>query len=286
VSILGGLLTWGRRRTARAGLGSLSVGATVGRMNEVLSHRLRVAEVIVETDDAHTVVFEPTPDQAPYFRFLPGQFLTLRIPSELCGSVARCYSLCNSPFSGELPRVTVKRTPDGYASNWVHDNVRAGSEVEVLEPAGLFTPADLGADLLLCAAGSGITPVMSIIAAALAEGDGRIALLYANRDERSVIFATTLRKLAAEYPERLTVVHWLESVQGLPSEPALRGLTAPYTDREAFLCGPKPFMAAVRTALRDLGMAKDRVHLERFASLGGDPFEQATLREKDTTDHQ
>ncbi|EUA23592.1 3-ketosteroid-9-alpha-hydroxylase reductase subunit [Mycobacterium xenopi 4042] len=91
---------------------------------------------------------------------------------------------------------------------------------------------------MLIAAGSGITPIMSICKSALVEGSGQVVLLYANRDDRSVIFGEALRELAAKYPDRLTVVHWLESLQGLPSAAALAKLAAPYTDHEVFICGP------------------------------------------------
>lgn len=229
--------------------------------------RLTVREVVRETSDAVSLVFE-----GPALPYRPGQFLTLRIPSDR-EPTARCYSLSSSPHVDDLLKVTVKRTAGGYGSNWVCDTVRPGSQLEVLPPAGLFTPCDLDTDLLLCAAGSGITPVMSILKSALAEGNGRIVLLYANRNEESVIFAAELAELARRAPERLVVLHWLESLQGLPAEPALRALLAPHAPgREAFVCGPAPFMAAVRAALADLGLPRERVHLETFVSLTGDPW--------------
>src|SRR5690606_16522916 len=176
---------------------------------------LRVAQVIAETTDASALVFE-VPEQArEKFAYRPGQFLTLRIPSDRTGSVARCYSLASSPFTDALPKVTVKRTKDGYGSNWLCDNIKPGDELEVLPPSGVFTPKDLDDDLLLCAAGSGITPVMSILKSALDRGTGRIVLFYANRDPESVIFATELRELAEKNPQRLVVLHWLETLQGL-----------------------------------------------------------------------
>ncbi len=239
-------------------------------MAEVRSYRLRVAEVIQETADACSLVFESAP-----FAYRPGQFLTLRIPSDRCGSVARCYSLSSSPHVDGRLQVTVKRTVDGYGSNWICDSVAAGDELESLVPAGIFTPVSLDDDLLLFAAGSGITPVISIVKSALAQGSGRVVLVYANRDERSVIFAGTLRELAARHPDRLVVVHWLESVQGLPTVSALAGLTAPFTGHQVFVCGPQPFMAGVREALTSLGVPRQRVHLERFKSLGANPFEEA-----------
>ena len=135
--------------------------------------------------------------------------------------MARCYSLCSSPFTDDALAVTVKRTADGYASNWLCDHAHPGMRVHVLAPSGNFVPKTLDDDFLLLAAGSGITPIMSICKSALSEGSGQVTLLYANRDDRSVIFRDALRELAAKYPDRLTVVHWLESLQGLPSATAL-----------------------------------------------------------------
>jgi 3-ketosteroid 9alpha-monooxygenase subunit B len=251
--------------------------ATGDVVSEVRSYRLRVAEVVPETADACSLVFD-----SPGFDYKPGQFLTLRIPSERCGSVARCYSLSSSPHVDAKLKVTVKRTVDGFGSNWICDSVSAGDELESLAPAGIFTPSSLDAKVLLFAAGSGITPVMSIVKSVLAAGSGRVVLVYANRDEQSVIFATELAALAAEHPTRLTVIHWLESVQGLPSTPTLAALAKPYAAYEAFICGPAPFMSAVRAALTDLGLPRERVHLERFKSLGANPFEQAVVTESTT----
>ncbi len=123
--------------------------------------------------------------------------------------------------------------------------------MHVLAPSGTFVPKNLDTDFLLLAAGSGITPMMAICKSALAEGSGKIVLVYANRDENSVIFAAALRELAAKYPDRLTVIHWLETVQGLPSTDALATLLRPYAAHEAFICGPGPFMAAAEAALQD-----------------------------------
>jgi len=236
----------------------------------VRSYRLRVASVVRETPDACSIVFD-----SPGFDYRPGQFLTLRIPSDRCGSVARCYSLSSSPHVDDTLQVTVKRTVDGYGSNWICDSVSAGDELEALAPAGIFTPSSLDSDLLLFAAGSGITPVISIVKSVLATGSGRVVLVYANRDERSVIFAAELAALAAAHPGRLVVLHWLESVQGLPTDAALAALAAPYAAHDVFICGPAPFMTATRTALSTLDVPKQRVHLERFKSLGANPFERA-----------
>ncbi|HEU0191591.1 MAG TPA: ferredoxin--NADP reductase [Mycobacterium sp.] len=247
---------------------------------------LQIADVVAETDDARSLVFSVPdgPDDpgipAERLRYAPGQFLTLRIPSDRTGSVARCYSLCSSPFTDGALAVTVKRTADGYASNWLCDHAHPGMRVHVLAPSGNFVPKTLDTDFLLMAAGSGITPMMAICKSALAEGSGRVVLLYANRDERSVIFGEALRELSAKYPDRLTVVHWLESVQGLPSAAALAQLAAPYTGHEAFICGPGPFMQAASDALGSLKVPERQVHLEVFKSLDSDPFAAVKIEDR------
>lgn len=230
-----------------------------------------VADVIDETADAKSVTFDAD------FDYAPGQFITLRIPSDQTGSVARCYSLCSNPFGDEKPRVAVKRTVDGYGSNWVCDNLKTGDQVEILPPSGHFTPSDLGAHLLLLAAGSGITPVMSILKAALTKGSGRIVMFYANRSENDVIFAQELRELRAAHPERLTIIHWLETVSGLPDAQALATALRPFKAYQAFMCGPGPFMDAVHAGLEGAGFAHHQVHAEIFNSLSGDPFEDVVV---------
>ena len=233
---------------------------------------LTVAKVIDETDDARSIVFDVPDELRERFSYQPGQFLTVRIPSDRTGSVARCYSLSSSPHTDVELKVTVKRTVRGYGSNWLCDNVRAGDTIEVLPPAGRFTPSHLNRDFLLWAAGSGITPVMSILKSALAAGAGRMVLIYANRDERSVIFADEIGCLAEQHLERLTVIHWLESLQGLPTAAQLARFASAFNDSESFLCGPKPFMDAVIQALSAAGVPKDNTHAEIFTSLTGDPF--------------
>ena len=244
---------------------------------------LQLADVVEETPDARSLVFA-VPDGADIpaerLRYAPGQFLTLRVPSDRTGSVARCYSLCSSPFTGDPLTVTVKRTDGGYASHWLCDNAHAGMKIHVLAPSGTFVPKTLDTDFLLLAAGSGITPMMSICKSVLAEGSGKVVMIYANEHENSVIFGAALRELAAKYPDRLTVVHWLVSVQGLPSAAALAGLAAPYVGHDAYICGPGPFMAAAEEALKGLGA--ERIHIEVFKSLESDPFAAVVIEDDDS----
>ena len=233
---------------------------------------LKVLDVVEETADAHSVTFEVPDDAAEHFAYKPGQFLTVAVPSDQTGIAARCYSLSSSPIGGGPITITVKRTATGYASNWICDHLREGDTLRVLPPSGIFTPASLNADLLLFAGGSGVTPILSITRTALAQGSGKIVLFYANRDESSVIFAQDLAELAAQHPDRLTIVHWLESVQGLPSQDQMRAFAANFTSYDAFVCGPAPFMKLTIAALKELEFPRERRHQEKFISLGGNPF--------------
>ncbi|OPX16584.1 ferredoxin--NADP reductase [Gordonia sp. i37] len=244
--------------------------ATAARTRE-LGVDLRVLRVDVETPDAISITFDVTPRSHPAFAFTAGQFLTLRIPSDRTGSVARCYSLASAPALDEHLKVAVKRTADGYASNWLCDNAATGMTLRVLPPAGLFTPRSLSEDLLLYAGGSGITPMMSIIKTALTTTERRVALFYANRDHDSVIFAGELEALVSAYPDRLHVQHWIETDEGLPTaHSVVRFPTVCGEAAEALVCGPAPFMDLVRTVLGE--DARYRVRCEEFMSIDGDPF--------------
>jgi 3-ketosteroid 9alpha-monooxygenase subunit B len=239
------------------------------RPAEVGSHRLIVREIVRETDDACSIVLE-APEGAD-FSYLPGQFLTLRLPTG-SGFVGRSYSLCSSPHVDDVLRIAVKRVRDGVGSNWINDTLAIGDEIECLVPGGVFTPKSFDDDLLLFAGGSGITPVLSILKSAMAVGAGRVVLVYANQHEKSVMFAGQLRELIEAHPDRLHVLHWLESVQGRPSRALLKAFVAPYSSYTAFICGPSPFMETVTHALRDCGVPPARIHIERFQSLVDDPF--------------
>jgi 3-ketosteroid 9alpha-monooxygenase subunit B len=234
--------------------------------NDEIYHSLRIREVVEETDDSKSLVFEVPATAAEAFRYRPGQFLTLRIPYE-GRHLLRCYSLASCPLTDDAPRVTVKRVIDGRASNWICDRLKAGDSIEVKPPAGHFTPRSLNADFLFFAGGSGITPIMSIIKSALVSGHGRLFLIYANRDERSVIFRDALNALVRAHPTRLQIVQWLDSVQGIPLAANLGQLSKPFSAADCYICGPEAFMETALMAVRALGLPPSRVHVERFVSL-------------------
>ncbi len=255
---------------------------------------LPVRDVVQETADACSIVLDLTDEAQGKFDYQPGQFLTVAVPSEMTGIAARCYSLSSTPTEDTPLTITVKRTAEGYASNWLCDNLKAGDTLRVLPPSGIFTPADLSADLLLFAGGSGVTPIISIARAALSKGSGKVVVFYANRDQDSVIFAREWSQLSADHPDRLIVVHWLESVQGLPSQEQLQAFAANFSSYTSFCCGPAPFMKSVSLALRELDFPRERRHQEKFVSLGGNPFgdveelrkAEATLAEADDANEE
>lgn len=236
-------------------------------MGGLTYHPLKVLEVVEETHDARSIVLEVPPELRETFLYKPGQHLQLHAGGG-ARPLPRCYSCSSIP--GEPLRVTVKRVLDGRASNWLCGTLKAGDVLGVARPAGIFTPRSFDGDFLLYAGGSGITPVYSILRSALAHGSSRIRLVYANRDERSVIFGKELARLSREHPRRLQVIHWLDSVQGVPSQAQLAAFADGFEEAQAFICGPGVFMDATAAALHDLGLPRSRVHVERFVSLPED----------------
>jgi ferredoxin-NADP reductase/DMSO/TMAO reductase YedYZ heme-binding membrane subunit len=248
-------------------------------------HRLTVREIVRETPEAVSVAFEVPKELAPAFRFDPGQHLTLR--AHLDGDeVRRAYSLCSGVTDGEL-RIAVKQVEGGRASPWVNRRLSVGDVVEVAPPAGRFR-TEVNAlherHLLGIAAGSGITPVLSILKSVLAvEPRSRFTLVYGNRDAGSIIFRDRLARLQERYAERLRVVHVLSRCER--TEPPLRGRITPAKLREiehlldlatvdeAYLCGPRQMTLEVRDALVARGLDRARVHVELF----GSPSAPATL---------
>jgi 3-ketosteroid 9alpha-monooxygenase subunit B len=230
-------------------------------------HALRVADVIDETHDAKSIVFAIPEGLRQVFRYRAGQFLTLEVP--WAGAmIRRCYSLASSPQCDPAPKVTVKRVKDGRASNWLNDNVRPGDTLSVLPPEGRFVLTDTDAPLVLFAGGSGITPVISLVKTALVTGSRPIAILYANRDERSVIFKSELGVLVAKHPQRIFLHHHLDDRSGFVTDGDVRAVLARGGSRGVvYICGPGPFMDTVEKGLLGAGVDPTHIRIERFISL-------------------
>ena len=238
-------------------------------------HSLRVAQVDRLCDDAAAVTFDVPDDLADEYLFRPGQSLTLRRVVD-DREERRQYSIC-APV-GAAPRVGVRVVPDGMFSTWLVDEVRAGDEIEVQTPSGTFGPdPEAGGRHVLIAAGSGITPVLSIASSLLTHPDAEVTLLYGNRKASTVMFTDEIADLKDRHPARFEVVHVLsreprdvELFSGrLDADRLRRILTALVpelsADVDAFwLCGPFDMIESAREVLRDLGVAPDRVHRELF----------------------
>jgi 3-ketosteroid 9alpha-monooxygenase subunit B len=226
---------------------------------------LRVAKVIDETHDSRSLVFEIPAELVERFRYRSGQFLSFKIPH--AGQVlTRSYSLASSPDTDREHKVTIKRVKDGRISNWMNDQIEVGTRLMVVPPAGSFVLDDADRRILLFGGGSGITPVISIIKSALATSRRSMKLIYANRDERSIIFKAELDELARAHPDRLQIVHCLDDVDGFMNRNDVKRHVGPEIGSDFYLCGPGPFMAIVEEALRELHVDHDLIHVERFVS--------------------
>lgn len=230
------------------------------------THELRVSHTIAETHDSISIVLEIPPALRETFRYRAGQFLSFKVPYG--GKVlTRSYSLASSPEVDGEHKVTVKRVDDGRISNWMNDDVREGTRLHVVPPAGLFhLVKDVPRDIFLFSGGSGITPCISIIKTTLATTARNCHLVYANRDAHSIIFEDELNALQRRYGRRLEIIHSLDDVDGFLTEKRVREQVGTDLDRDFYLCGPGAFMDTVENALLDLEVPRERVHIERFIS--------------------
>jgi ring-1,2-phenylacetyl-CoA epoxidase subunit PaaE len=241
---------------------------------------LRVAEIVPETAEANSIRFDVPHDLRDTFAFRAGQHLALR--AEIDGEeVRRTYSLCTAPDEQDW-MVTVKRIAGGVFSNWAGDNLKAGDTLDVMPPHGSFTTSfDVGRrrHLVGIAGGSGITPVISLLRTTLKEEpESRFTLLYGNRDSSSVIFLEELARLKDRHMDRLELHHFLAEEEGdvelfngmLDRERCDEALEHLIGDvgkvDDWFICGPGPMMDAAEAALTDRGVARERIHIERFTA--------------------
>jgi ring-1,2-phenylacetyl-CoA epoxidase subunit PaaE len=244
-------------------------------------HRLTVKRVEPLTDDSAAITLTVPDDLADAFAFAAGQSLTVRR-----GAERRSYSIC-AP-AGSAPRIGVREVAGGVVSGWLARTVKAGDTVEVQVPGGTFTPdLSVPGDHVLIAAGSGITPMMSIAASVLAaDGKSTVTLLYGNRRSDTVMFADEVADLKDAYPARMQIVHVLSRE---PQEVELHSgrldaarltVLLPVTVDVAsvdhwWLCGPYRMVTGAIEVLQELGVDAGRIHRELFW-VGDEPPVEAT----------
>ncbi len=244
-------------------------------------HALTVREVRKETRDAIAVEFDVPAHLRDEFAFTQGQYLTLR--ATIDGSEERrSYSICSSPLDGRL-RVAIKRVDDGRFSAWAHERLRRGERLDVAPPEGRFflplDPSNRG-HYVAFAAGSGITPVLSLVETALAiETHSRFTLVYGNRSSSSTMFREELLRLKDRYLERFSLIfvtsrekQEIDLFNGRIDGERARALTERWIDLDdvdaVFLCGPETMMESVGAALAKRGFDRSRIILERFTTDG------------------
>ncbi len=236
---------------------------------------LQVQKVVQETRDTVTIRFwHPINEQIHY---LPGQFLTVIVPDKEGKKVRRSYSMSSSPHTDSAVSITVKRIEGGLVSNYLADNVKEGDFLEVIEPMGKFVlDTNKSRDLVLIGAGSGITPLMSIIKSALkAQKETRILLIYGCRDENNIIFRQVLDSLEAENPSRFKVTYilsqpgqyWVGHKGRINQANAIMFMKDQAVDFKNdlfYMCGPEVMMDEVQKVFTLFDVPEENVFFERF----------------------
>ncbi len=240
---------------------------------------LTVTEVRRETRDSVVLTLEPHAADRDSFDFLPGQYLTFRKSLE-DEEIRRSYSICSLRGAGPL-QVAIKKVSDGLFSTWANDELSAGEVLEAMAPMGSFTTPFLPTEArhhLFFAAGSGITPVLSLIKSVfLREPKSRVTLVYGNRSSSSIMFREELEDLKNLYLGRFTLLHILtrenqdiELFNGRIDAEKCVQLFRYWVDLagvdQAFICGPQSMMIAVSQALRAAGLDEHQIKFELFAS--------------------
>lgn len=254
-------------------------------MSKPRFHTLTISAVEHTTDDAVVLTFDVPDDLAQAYRFTPGQYLTLRDVVD-GNDIRRSYSICSA--LGDDLQVGVKAIENGVFSQHAQ-TLKPGDTLQVMTPEGRFlAPPGAGNNYLLLAAGSGITPMMSIARSTLeGEPDSQVSLLYANRTTDSVMFRGDIEALKDRFMTRFLLTHVMdEELQDvdlfngrLDAEKldtlATRGLIDPASYTAIYICGPQPMIEAASAALEALGAPKDRIRYELFTPPGGLPIASA-----------
>ncbi|MBU3741167.1 MAG: 2Fe-2S iron-sulfur cluster binding domain-containing protein [Candidatus Kapabacteria bacterium] len=245
----------------------------------VTFHSLTVASVARPTDESVAISFRVAEADRSAFSFVPGQYLTVKAVIDGVEQ-RRNYSICSSPRGDEPLTIGVKRVANGAMSQYLNDHVKPGDMLELYPPMGSFTidvDTPSADPIVLYAGGSGITPILSMLKSILdAQPNRSVTLIYANRNERSIMFADVIDGLALAHPDRFRQLHVLEdnatatrtSYAGLlDADMAAMLLSSVTSDAAAcqhYICGPQGMMEAVGRALHQLAVPESNIHREYF----------------------
>lgn len=255
-------------------------------------HTLKIAEIMKETEDCVSVAFSVPDALKEDYQYSSGQYLTFK--HTLNGEeIRRSYSLCSAPYQNEW-RVAIKKVENGRFSTFANDGLKAGDELEVMTPTGTFVPhidAKNEKSYALFAAGSGITPILSIMKTILdQELDSTISLFYGNKNSSSIVFKEEIEALKNLNLDRLRITHILsrESLgnklqKGRIDEQKTNDLYKAFLQHEAideaYICGPEDMIFAVKAALENNGIDASHIHFELFTT----PTEAAVQEKPEAT---
>lgn len=257
-------------------------------------HPLKVVDVRRETTDCVSVALDIPENLSGEFKFIPGQYLTFRRGNGET-EIRRSYSICAAPSDCEL-RVAIKKVENGRFSSYANDELKVGDTLEVMPPMGNFSLKKKNVQhkhYMAIAAGSGITPIMSIMKSVLEDdAEARFTLIYGNKNRNTIIFREQIEALKNKYMERLRVYHILS--RETMDAPLFNGrITAEKCEEmcsslidvssvdEAFICGPEEMILSVQEKLTALGMDHANVHIELFTS----PDQPKETHEKWANEH-
>jgi ring-1,2-phenylacetyl-CoA epoxidase subunit PaaE len=232
--------------------------------------RVTIHSIVQETADTKSFILQPATGAIPY---QPGQFLTLLHPRK--PSVRRSYSLSSHPSLDTLMKITVKRISNGEFSRWLFDEAKVGDVLETIGAAGFFTlPASMQQEsvVLLLAAGSGITPVVSLLREILFHRSQQVVLVYSSHSEKDAIFYKELKALAAQFSSRFTLIFLHSNSKDLYRARLNKYLLAELihqylptkTNALAYVCGPHDYMQMARITLLTEGVPAGNIHIEQF----------------------
>jgi ring-1,2-phenylacetyl-CoA epoxidase subunit PaaE len=244
-------------------------------------YKLKVKDIRKETPECVSVAFEIPEEHKDIFKFTQGQYITFR-KYFMGEELRRSYSLCTSPLDNDF-RVAVKKMGDGKFSSFANTELKVGDELEVMPPLGKFnTPlnASNSKNYIGFAAGSGITPIMSILKTVLrTEPNSTFTLFYGNKTVESVMFREELEALKNQYMGRLSLNYIMSReaigspifkghINGEKCREFAKNIFDPKTTDEVFICGPEDMLIDLKDTLKDIGVPEKNIHFELFVTSG------------------